>query len=104
MLQYAYLLAKTDPPGTRGLRFESDARREAGSPDIDRAASEIAFFDADDLRARGIIDRNGYVHALTLDPQNQHAKDALASIDAERIARGMKLQRKGKRRSRLLLP
>jgi hypothetical protein len=66
---------------------------EAGSPDIDHAASEIAFFDAEDLRARGIVDRNGYVHALTLDPQNQDAKDALASIDAERIARENKLKK-----------
>jgi hypothetical protein len=92
-VQYAHLLAKTDRKGAREYDLKAMRIAEAGSPDIDHAASEIAFFDAEDLRARGIVDRNGYVHALTLDPQNQDAKDALASIDAERIARENKLKK-----------
>ena len=92
-VQYAHELAKADPKATREYDLKAIRIAEAGSADIDRAQSEIAFLDAEDLRARGIVDRNGYAHALALDPQNQDAQDALAAIDAEKKSREDKLRR-----------
>jgi hypothetical protein len=92
-VQYAHDLSKGDRRAAREYDLKAMRIAEAGSPDIDRAASEIAFFDAEDLRAKGIIDRNGYAHAVTLDPENQSAQDALASIDAARDERESRLKK-----------
>ncbi|MEO7110065.1 MAG: hypothetical protein ABI183_06480, partial [Polyangiaceae bacterium] len=87
-----------DRKSAREYELKATRVAEAGSPDIDHANSMLAFFDADDLRAKGIVDRNGYAHAVTLDPQNQAAKDALA-LSMPKRPRGRTSFENSKRRS-----
>jgi hypothetical protein len=93
-VQYAHDLADTDRATAR--EYDLKAMRVAGdgTPDANRAASALAFFDADDLRAKGIVDRKGYEQALTLDPQNEDAKAAVAAIDAAQKDREDALKKK----------
>jgi hypothetical protein len=94
---YYVQFARDRSSADRKLAREYDLKaiRVAGehTPDGDRAASMLAFFDADNLRTNGIIDRASYDKALALDPQNQEAKDALAALDADVTARENKLRR-----------
>jgi hypothetical protein len=93
-VQYAHALAKTDRKAAR--EYDLKAMRVAGehTPDADHAASMLAFFDADDLRAKGIVDRHRYEQALALDPSNEDAKAAIDALDAERIAREDQVHKK----------
>lgn len=93
-VQYARTVWKTDRKTAR--EYDLKAMRIAGehTPDADRAASMLAFFDADDLRAKGIIDRRGYEQALTLDATNEDAKAAIDALDAEQKSRDDALKKK----------
>jgi hypothetical protein len=93
-VQYAHDRAKTDRKAAR--EYDLKAIRLAGehTPDGDHAASMLAFFDADDLRAKGIIDRASYEKALALDPNNEEAKAAIDALDAEQKSRDDALRRK----------
>ncbi|MEO8877164.1 MAG: hypothetical protein ABI461_16340 [Polyangiaceae bacterium] len=86
-VQYASSLAKTDRRAAREYDLKALRIGEATSPDGAHAAGALAFFDADDLRAKGIVDRAAYQHVLAIDPQNQDAKDALVQLDHDRDLR-----------------
>ena len=83
-MQYARDLAGQDREKARAYDLKVTRIASAGAPEIAQAESELAFFDAEDLRAKGIVDRTAYAHAVDLDPTNAEAKAALAQIDAER--------------------
>ena len=83
-LQYAHNLPPTDREKARAYDEKVVRLAAAGSPEIAQAESELALFDAEDMRAKGIVDRTAFAHAVELDPTNEDAKAALAQIDAER--------------------
>lgn len=94
-VQFAHDRASTDRKTAREYDLKAERIADKGSPDMNRAASMLTFFDADDLAKQGIIDRHGYQQALALDPQNQDAKDALAALDADATTREDKLHKRG---------
>lgn len=68
----------------KALRLANDGPR---APSI---RAELAYLDAEDLRARGIVDRAAYERVLALDPTHAAARAQLARMDAaesERSAR-----------------
>ena len=83
-MQYARFLKSTDREKARAYDLKVTRIAQAGAPEIAQAESELALFDAEDLRAKGIVDRTAFAHAADLDPSNQEAKAALGQIDAER--------------------
>jgi hypothetical protein len=93
-VQYADSLAASDRAAARAYDLKAMRVAGDGTPDADRAASALAFFDAEDLRAKGIVDRKGYEQALTLDASNEDAKAAVDALDADRQSREDALKKK----------
>ena len=83
-VQYARSLASTDREKARAYDLKATRIARAGAPEVAQAESDLALFDAEDLRAKGIVDRTAFAHAVDLDPSNAEAKAALAQIDAGR--------------------
>ena len=83
-MQYARNLAPIDRERARTYDEKVVRVAAAGTPEIAQAQSELALFDAEDLRAKGIVDRASFARAVDLDPANAEAKMALAELDAER--------------------
>lgn len=83
-MQYARNMETTDREKARAYDTKVTRIAKAGAPEIAQAESDLAFFDAEDLRTKGIIDRTAFAHAVELDPSNEPAKAALAQIDADR--------------------
>ncbi|MGH7284918.1 MAG: hypothetical protein ACRELY_25610 [Polyangiaceae bacterium] len=83
-MQYARSLEPTDREKARAYDSKVTRIAKSDAPEISQAESELAFFDAEDLRASGIVDRNAYARAAELDPSNEEAKAALSKIDADR--------------------
>lgn len=83
-MQVATSLETADAANARAYDLKVLRIAPAGAPELARAKSELAFFDAEDLKAKGIVDRDAYANAVALDPSNEPAKAALARIDADR--------------------
>jgi len=94
-VQYAHALSATDRNAAREYDAKALRLADPTSPASAQAAGALAFFDADDLREKGIADRASYEHVLTIDPHNQDATDAIAQLDHERAAREDQLRKKG---------
>jgi tetratricopeptide (TPR) repeat protein len=89
-------LAKQEEEADReaaGAHYRTAARLAPDGPRAGQVASALDYLEAEDLLARGIPDRSLLLRAVTADPGNAKATDALARIDAEQRQRELMLIR-----------
>ena len=80
--QLARRLLPTDRPRAIAL-LRRASRLDPSGPRSAAIAAELAYVDAEDLAARGIVDRATYERALTLDPTHAGARAALERLASQ---------------------
>jgi len=81
-----------DRPAEALTALRRAERLSRGAPHHDRIASLLLTLEAERLRTTGVVDRNLIQRALSLDPDNARAKDAMAALSRP-LARGDKALR-----------
>ena len=81
-VRYARSLEDHDVVKAQGYYRRAERLAPEGS-ERDRISSAIAGLEAHELMSRGIVDREGFQRALTLDPDNATAKADLTRLDDE---------------------